>query len=436
MITIEDIKNCEVYLGDIILQLLNMDLDTFRVLELVGMVVVEPIEPRYFLKKLIELFKKHKKFVYDDLSDYMQGILNDVLYGLDEKKVEEHLLNYKILLDNNIYKVKHDCLQVRNKEGKYEIRDVLYLTNIDDPRDNFMISEVMFKDGGYKIIYNIENVSQSELFENVLKYDKDFDFLLIGSASGDRHSTLNFNLYNIIGFWRRKEMTNKEFIDYLEVSKRLNLKECDMLTIEDIVNCEVYLGDLIMQLLNMDLEVLNVLEFVSILSLQPIKQRYFLEEIVKLLKKHKELVYDDLSDYMMGILNDIRYRILDVDEHLLNYRILLDEKFVKLDDKVYKIKKDSLQFKNRKGQYEVKDVLYLTNVIDSKDTFMTSGILFKDNGYKIIHDSKNKTQTEIFREVLESEKDFDFLLISSASGDRQSTLNFNLFRVLELLKNA
>lgn len=231
-------------------------------------------------------------------------------------------------------------------------------------------------------------------------------------------------------------MTNKEFIDYLEVSKRLNLKECDMLTIEDIVNCEVYLDDLIMQLLNMDLEVLNVLEFVSILSLQPIKQRYFLEEIVKLLKKHKELVYDDLSDYMMGILNDIRYRILDVDEHLLNYRILLDEKFVKLDDKVYKIKKDSLQFKNRKGQYEVKDVLYLTNVIDSKDTFMTSGILFKDNGYKIIHDSKNKTQTEIFREVLESEKDFDFLLISSASGDRQSTLNFNLFRILELLKNA
>lgn len=233
-------------------------------------------------------------------------------------------------------------------------------------------------------------------------------------------------------------MTNREFIDYLVVSNKLNMEACNLITVEDIKNCEVYLGDIILQLLNMDLDKISMMELVGTVAIEPIEPRYFLERLVKLFRKHKKLVYDDLSDYMQGILNDILYGLSEekLNEKLLNYKILLDERFIKLDNKVYKVKRDCIQFKNKDGQYGIKDVLYLTNTIDSNDRFIASGILFKDKGYEIIYDVENVSQLELFKNILKYEKDFDFLLISSASGDRHSTLNLNLFRILEILKNA
>ena len=233
-------------------------------------------------------------------------------------------------------------------------------------------------------------------------------------------------------------MTNKEFIDYMLVSKKLDINDCSLISIEDIKNCEVYLGDIILQLLNMDLDKISMLELVGTIAIEPIEPRYFLERLVELFRKHKKLVYDDLSDYMQGILNDVLYGLSEekVNEKLLNYKILLDEKFIRLDNKVYKVKRDCLQFQDRNGRYAIKDVLYLTNILDSKDNFTASGILFKDKGYEIIYDVGNVSQLELFENILKYEKDFDFLLISSASWDRHSTLNFNLFRILEIMKNV
>lgn len=180
-------------------------------------------------------------------------------------------------------------------------------------------------------------------------------------------------------------MTNREFIDYLVVSNKLNLKDCNLSTINSIKDCKEYLGDTILQFLIIDSDVHYILELVGTIATKLTEPKYFLDSLLGLFRKHKRLVYEDLSFYKNNILNDIKYGVTDgdIEEKLLNYKVLMeDERFVRLGDKIYRVRGHALRTKVN-DEYVIKKLVHLTNIKNSNDKFAAHGIIFKENGYKV-----------------------------------------------------
>lgn len=239
-------------------------------------------------------------------------------------------------------------------------------------------------------------------------------------------------------------MDNKEFLNYLVISGKLEKKDLDKDKEERIIKCKTYIGDKVLRLLKDKIELEDSLELVdlSILSLGD-KCENFLNGVCDLISNYRKVIYHDASEYMHNIVDSIYYGVEDEISRLASYKIILNPKFVNIENQVYRVESryDSymcLDYDNgtsdpSQGVKFYKSVLHLTNLKVPSDELKLGGILYKNGKETLVYDKEHHSSDVDILNLVKENKDLDFLVMGSLSDDRNSTLSVNYYRILEVL---